>query len=125
VVSGVRAADIAAVVGEWSARLTFAGIEDQYLAINPSTMKAISAIRGRWMQELERVGVCVEVVNTKTWQSGMLAGLISVHSRRKAVKSAAALVASSVFRLRLTEDEADAALIATWLARNRELLTRR
>lgn len=94
-------------------------IESPYIGVNAGTGLALAMLAGRWAQEFERRGVEVQGVLATVWQMGVLAGLISRHSGRDDRKRAAQLWARATFGAALAEDEADAAGLASFVARSR------
>jgi Holliday junction resolvasome RuvABC endonuclease subunit len=96
-----------------------AAIEDNYLDKDPSALKTLSRIVGRWQQALETRGVETRLVLAQVWQSGLLRGLGGAGDR-KGRKKAAALWVLGAFRIKdVSPDETDAICMATWEARRR------
>jgi Holliday junction resolvasome RuvABC endonuclease subunit len=102
-------------------RPELAVIEQAYVArgpkANPEVTMMLSRLIGRWEMALALRAVPTELVNTKTWQTEILAGLITIKSKREACKAAAALWARGTYRISVSGDAADAIGIATWAAR--------
>lgn len=95
-------------------------IEEAYVArgehANPKVTMLLSRFIGRWEMALALRSVPTELVNTKAWQTEILAGLITTRSKREECKAAAAEWVRLHHRVRVTGDAADAVCIATWAA---------
>ncbi len=95
-------------------RPELAVIEEAYVGrgehANPKTTMLLSRFIGRWEMALALRGLRAELVNTKTWQTEILAGLITTASKREACKAAAALWVRGAYRISVTGDAADAVL---------------
>lgn len=115
----------AAVVEELAARVWNAVepdlvvIEQPWLGKNAKTALLLAEFIGRWRQAFEARGCRCEVIAPATWHAGILRGLVGMRSPRAACKKAAQIWARSTYRVTMTEDEADAAAVATWAARVR------
>jgi hypothetical protein len=90
----------------------------------PGAALPLAEIVGRFKQELERRGLETVTAPAVVWQAGMLKGLINGRSDRAARKRAAQLWAQRQFAaelkergVSLSEDEADAAVLAVWALR--------
>ncbi len=123
IASGVLARVDGTVVAEFVQRVmsgprpTMAAIEDAYLDKNVQVVKVLSRLVGRWQQELDRVGLPHRLVMGSVWQRAVLRGLIGQTTKRAERKRAAKLWVKATFRLSVTEDEADAVALATWVSR--------
>ncbi len=107
--------------GEAMAGLVVA-IEDPYLAKdNPKTLKVLARLVGRLEQSFELAGAEIVTVTAQTWQAGVLGvgrGRFG-GVKRADRKAAAGIVARSLFGRGLTEDEADGAMLAVHVLRQR------
>ena len=92
-------------------------IEAPFVKVNASTGLVLATLLGRWLQEWERRGVPTLTVLASTWQIAILAGLIERTSGREARKAAARRWTLALYGEELSEDEADAACIASWALR--------
>ncbi len=107
--------------GEAMAGLVVA-IEEPYLAHdNPKTLKVLARLVGRLEQAFELAGAEVVTVTAQSWQACVLGvGPRRFGGVRRADRKAAAgIVARSLFGRGLTEDEADAAMLAVHVLRQR------
>lgn len=115
------------VVSEFSGRMAHGQpiaidvvvIEDAYLDKNVDTVKALSRLVGRWQQAFEALGVTTRLVMADVWQRAILTGLITGAANRQARKKAAQIWAKATYHKALSEDEADAAALATFEMRQR------
>jgi Holliday junction resolvasome RuvABC endonuclease subunit len=130
VAHGVLVAVDGEVVGDFAGRMAHGQridvvvIEDAYLDTNVDTVKKLSRLVGRWQQAFETLGLETTLVMGSVWQRQILSGLIGLTSPREARKKAAKLWARATFHEALGEDEADAAGLATWGARQRSFAAR-
>lgn len=93
-------------------------IELPYLDKNVVTLRTLARFCGRWEQALGVYGADVELIMADHWQRVILGHL---GGRKRADRKAAAkLWALGTFGARLTQDEADAAGVATCLLRERD-----
>ena len=90
-----------------------AAIEDQYLSVNPDSMKKLSRNGGRWEEAFRSKGIPVVWVNTQTWQTREL-GTCRIAS--KEVKRRCMAKARGLWNKNLKSDEADAAIIGRFYA---------
>jgi Holliday junction resolvasome RuvABC endonuclease subunit len=97
--------------------LTSAALEAPYLDKNVATTITLARLVGRWEQELDRRKVPTVLVKAAEWQMGLLRGFISHATTRPARKRAAQLWVRTMYKLRVSEDEADALALATWHAK--------
>lgn len=114
-----RAGDVEQAVAALAPlRPDLVAIEGVYVAANAATALTLAILLGRWLQAWERRGIECTTVTAATWQPAILSGLIGQRSPREDRKRAAVIWASGTFGgVTLPEDEADAAGIATWAAR--------
>ncbi|MBW7865916.1 MAG: hypothetical protein H3C30_16055 [Candidatus Hydrogenedentes bacterium] len=97
-----------------SAGVTDACVEDCYLGLNVSTLKALANIQGRVCGALEAVGIAVRLVQPRSWKSAMLqAGGIPV-AGRESQKAKGMEVARRLGASPATDDESDAVCIAEY-----------
>jgi hypothetical protein len=83
----------------------------------PGAGLVLARLLGRWLQVLEAGGFATVTVPASMWQTGILPGV--THRTRSAERKAAAQAfALERFGVAVTEDEADAIALATWVARN-------
>jgi Holliday junction resolvasome RuvABC endonuclease subunit len=94
-------------------------IESPYLDKNPKTLIALAITVGRWAHALSRLGIPAELVTADVWQQGALRGLIQRTSKRADRKRAARFWVRCVYRLEVSEDEADAIAFGSWAVRSR------
>jgi hypothetical protein len=99
-------------------------IEAPFIGQNVTTGLTLATLLGRWLQALEIRGVPTTTVTANVWQIGILTGLITQRSRRAERKAAACGWSKATFGVALSEDEADAAGIATWALRHARLAQR-
>jgi hypothetical protein len=95
---------------------TKAVMEDQYIDVTKrggSSVISLARWAGRWLEALDVLGIPVELVAASTWQAAMLRGMRAGRDRA-AVKRAAVEVCKLRWGVKLTQDAADAALIAAW-----------
>ena len=93
-------------------------IEDPFMGKNVGTLKKLARIAGWFEMEFAAAGVPVTYVLASTWQRCMLTGLITGRSGREARKAGSLLWARAVLGRALpSEDEADAAALAAFAAR--------
>lgn len=85
------------------------------------TFFLMAASMGQWHQAFGALGVAIEQINADEWQQGLLRGLITKSTKREARKLAAQRWTAATFGLVAlpAEDEADAAGLAVWCARQR------
>jgi Holliday junction resolvasome RuvABC endonuclease subunit len=105
---------IAAAAGDG---VVLAGLETPYLDKNPDTTIKLAMIAGRFAQELDHHRIPCAQLRADEWQKGLLTGLISGRSDRGLRKRAARAWVHATYKLDVTEDEADAICLATWLAK--------
>lgn len=108
---------IAQVFGPTTRPITSVAIEDAYLDKNPQTLKSLSQLVGRWMQEIDRFDVPIRLVMADVWQRQILTGFITNDSPRAARKRAAKLWVKAVFGIEVDENEADAICMGVWATR--------
>lgn len=97
-----------------SAGVTDACVEDCYLGLNVSTLKALANIQGRVCGALEAVGIAVRLVQPRSWKSAMLReGGIPV-AGRESQKAKGMEVARRLGASPATDDESDAVCIAEY-----------
>ena len=95
---------------------TRAIIEDQYVDVTKkggSSVISLARWAGRWIEALETHGIEWEFVRPSVWQAAMLRGMRAGRDRA-AGKRAAVEVCRLRWGVTLTQDAADAALIAAW-----------
>lgn len=90
-----------------------AAIEDQYLSVNPDSMKKLSRNGGRWEEAFRRLGIPVAWINTQTWQSAEL-GTCKIDS--KEVKRRCANKVRGLWNIRVNQNAADACIIGRYEA---------
>jgi hypothetical protein len=91
-------------------------MEDQYIDVEKrggSNVISLARWAGRWLEALDVHDIPVELVAASTWQAAMLKGMRSGRDRA-AGKRAAVEVCRLRWGVTLTQDAADAALIAAW-----------
>jgi hypothetical protein len=84
---------------------------------HPGAGLALARLLGRWLQVLEAGGFATVTVPASMWQAGILPG-VTQRTRSAERKAAAQAFALERFGVAVTEDEADAIALATWVARN-------
>ena len=90
-------------------------IEEQYAGPNLRTLITLAHLAGRWQEAADVLGLPWEMVLASSWQAAMLRG-IRAGRGRDACKRAAVQVARMRFGKTLKVDEADAALMAAFVA---------
>ncbi len=90
-----------------------AAIEDQYLSINPDSMKKLARNAGRWEEAWRRLDIPVAWINTQTWQSAEL-GTSRIKSAE--VKRRCEAKARGLWKKTIAKHEADAAIIGRYFA---------
>ena len=91
-------------------------MEDQYIDTTKrggSSVISLARWAGRWLEALDVHGIPVEFVRPSVWQAAMLRGMRSGRDRA-AGKRAAVEVCRLRWGVLLSQDAADAALIAAW-----------
>ena len=112
------AADVEAAVAEFAPHAPdVVAVEAPFVRANAATGLTLAVLLGRWLQEWERRGATAVTVLASTWQIALLTGLIDGRSKRDQRKRAARTWAQAAFGEDLSEDEADAACIASWALR--------
>jgi Holliday junction resolvasome RuvABC endonuclease subunit len=109
--------DLLAVYVCGKARPDLVVIEDNYFGKHVDVVKVLSRIVGAWELCFAVRGVDTELLMASTWQRELLTGLISNGSKSDHRKKACALWVKQTYGVRVSEDEADAIGIATWVAR--------
>jgi Holliday junction resolvasome RuvABC endonuclease subunit len=117
-----KASDVERLVAEiaGAAPVLVVGIERPFVKPasrggNPHSSLELAALFGRFSQAIEARGIETAPVLASTWQPKILG--VGRWSDRAARKRAAVAWARGTFAADLTEDEADAAAIATWAVR--------
>lgn len=90
-----------------------AAIEDQYLSVNPDSMKKLARNGGRWEEACRSLGIPVEWINTQTWQTKEL-GTCRIDS--KEVKRRCNAKARGLWGTKVKDHEADASIIGRYHA---------
>lgn len=90
-----------------------AAIEDQYLGLNPDTMKKLARNAGRWEEAFRRLGISVQWVNPQTWQTKEL-GTSRIGSAE--VKRRCSMKVRGMWNVKVRQDAADAAIIGRYAA---------
>lgn len=90
------------------------GLEEPYLDKSPKTFKVLALLVGRFQQAFESVGIVPVLVPAQTWQTAVLGQFGG--KRREDRKKAALIWAKAMFGLELSQDAADAAGLAYYLA---------
>jgi Holliday junction resolvasome RuvABC endonuclease subunit len=85
---------------------------------NPATGLVLARLLGRWLQAFEVRGLTCVTTPASMWQPAMLSGLLPARADRGARKAAALRWVRSTFGVEVTEDEADAITMATYVLRN-------
>jgi Holliday junction resolvasome RuvABC endonuclease subunit len=98
-------------------KIEVVGIELPWLGENPHTAIRLGRYCGQFEQEFGPSGAEIELIRATEWQSRILGRLGG--KTRDQLKPAAILWARGQFKVRLSEDEADAAGIAVHLLRKR------
>lgn len=91
-------------------------IEDQYIDVSKrggSSVISLARWAGRWLEALDVHGIAPEFVRPSVWQAAMLRGMRAGRDRA-AGKRAAVEVCNLRWGVVLSQDAADAALIAAW-----------
>jgi Holliday junction resolvasome RuvABC endonuclease subunit len=83
---------------------------------NPATGLALARLLGRWLQAFESRDLTTVTVPAAMWQTNVLPGVTN-RTRSADRKEAARTFARDRFNVEVTEDEADAIAMATWVAR--------
>ena len=111
--------------GQWR-HVSAVAIEEPFLHENVQTLLVLAANMGAWVQAFGRHRLEAETIKADVWQLGILRGLIENRTKREGRKLAAQRWAMATFGLMkpLSEDEADAAGLATWCARKRAFAAR-
>lgn len=102
-----------ATLGRFDQTVEVVAIEDQYLSVNPDSMKKLARSAGRWEEAWRRLGVRVEWVNAQVWQSAEL-GTSRINSEE--VKRRCKMKVLGMWKKEVPEHAADAALIARYTA---------
>jgi len=89
------------------------GIEDQFLGVNPQSMKKLVRNGGRWEEAWRRHGYEVEWVYPQKWQTAELG---TARIDRSEVKRRCKVKSLNLWGKKLKEDESDAAMIGRYLA---------
>ena len=97
-------------------------VELPYLDENVVTLRTLARLVGRFEHAFEPLHVGVELVMATEWQRAILGGFGG--KNREGLKKAAVLWARATFGAVLTEDEADAAGIASHVLRKRSFARR-
>lgn len=105
-------------------RPALVAIEDNYFGVNVDVVKVLSRIVGAWELAFAVRGVPTELVMASTWQRALLTGLITNASKSAERKKACARWVEATHKIKVSEDEADAIAMGTWIAR-REMVARR
>jgi Holliday junction resolvasome RuvABC endonuclease subunit len=105
---------VTSVLGDPTCSVTYAVIEDQYVAVNKDSAIKLARSAGRWEEACRWHGLRVDYVAAATWQAAELA----LRGRAKRAQLAAALraKAGALYGDALREHEASAALIGRWWA---------
>jgi Holliday junction resolvasome RuvABC endonuclease subunit len=90
-------------------------VELPYVDKNIDTAIKLALLAGQFKQAFGSTGAVVELVRASQWQAAILGRFGG--GKRADRKKAAKIWARAVFDLQLSEDEADAAAVATWAAR--------
>lgn len=98
-------------------RPDIAVIEDNYFGKNVDVVKVLSRIAGAWELAFAVRGVDTRLVMGSVWQKALLTGLIDNGSVSAARKAACARWVKATYGLKVSEDEADAIGLATYVAR--------
>lgn len=83
---------------------------------NPSTGLALARLLGRWLQAFESRGFATVTIPASMWQVAILPG-VTQRTRSVERKAASVAFARERFGVDVTDDEADAIALATWVAR--------
>jgi len=100
-------------VGQLGHTIVCAAIEDQYLSVNPDSMKKLARNGGRWEESFRRLGIPVVWINTQKWQSAEL-GTARIKSDE--VKRRCAMKVRGLWNVKIGQHAADATLIARYHA---------
>ena len=92
-------------------------LELPYLADNPHALEVLARLCGQWEHACAMRGLDAVLVRASQWQPAILTGLITTHSKREQRKRAARMWCKTTFGVDLSDDESDAAAIATWACR--------
>ena len=87
---------------------------------NVVTLRTLARLCGRWEQAFGERGADVYLVAASDWQRRILGARFG-GTKRDEIKKAAQLWALGTFRVRLTQDEADACAIAADLLRENDM----
>jgi Holliday junction resolvasome RuvABC endonuclease subunit len=111
-------ADVERLIAELSAACPdLVAVEEPFVhPRNPATGLSLARLLGRWLQVAETRGLTTVTVPASMWQPRILPG-ITHRSRSAERKAAARAFALDRFGVAVTEDEADAIAMATWVAR--------
>ena len=101
--------------GDWKPDVV--AIECPWLGKDPHALEVLARLCGRFEQAFEAAGCQVLVVKAAQWQCATLTGLMTQRSKRAERKRASKLWCKSTFGVDLSDDESDAAAIATWACR--------
>lgn len=112
---------MAAFLDRWRGNSPHAVIEVPFMFNNQRTTELLNQIAGRWQFALMERQIPWEVMRADPWQKGILMGFIDGKSKRAQRKKMCALWVKSTYGLEVTEDEADAIAMATFVARKRAL----
>lgn len=91
--------------------LSVAVIEDQYLGVNPDSMKKLARNSGRWQEACIANGLEVRFVMPSVWQSSELG-----RGKREQLKKMAVEKCRGLWKVDLESDAADAALLGRYVA---------
>ena len=113
----VSPANIERFAAEWAPLASLVVVEDPFMQKNVVTLKELAGIARVWEHVFAARGVAVRRCTAQSWQSAILAGLMSGRAKREERKRAAVKWARLAYRLELPEDAADGLGLAVWGAR--------
>lgn len=98
-------------------QVLYAVIEDQYLATgkkkNPNTLKKLSRVAGRWQEGCIFAGLEVRFLYASVWQKAELGMVTASRDQRKRASKSKAF---GLWKIELTEDESDSAIMGRYAA---------
>jgi Holliday junction resolvasome RuvABC endonuclease subunit len=92
-------------------------LELPFLDKNPHVLEVLARLCGQWEHACAMRGLDAVLVRASRWQPAILTGLIDTHSKREQRKRAARMWCKATYGVDLSDDESDAAAIATWACR--------